>query len=169
MKKGRIVVIVIAAVLMLLYGAAYGYFAQHGMKAVPGHEQGLPSLPQHVLIATQGSGFKDGLVVALLARLQQRPSHVKVIDVAGLAAMNGADWQAIVIVHSWEFGRPPRAVEEFVARLADSGKIIDVTTSGSGREKLAGVDVISSASVMDEIPDLAARLESRIDARLPRR
>jgi hypothetical protein len=70
-----------------------------------------------------------------------------------------------VLVHSWEFGKPPRVVRDFVARLAAPDKVIDVTTSGSGREKLPGVDVISSASVMDKVPELVAQIRLRIDAR----
>jgi hypothetical protein len=165
-KRHIVAVVVVAAVLLLLSGSLFGYFMVHGMATAQSYEKGLPSLPQHVLIATQGSTFKDRLVTAVVAQLEQRPAYVKVIDVGRLGDIDGGDWQAIVIVHSWEFGKPPAVVRDFVARLADPGKVIDVTTSGGGREKLPGVDVISSASVIDEVPQLAAQIYSKIDSRL---
>lgn len=164
MKKRRLLIAVILAAALLVSGLVYGYFSRHAMQPVDAYEAGSPALARHVLIAAQGSAFKDALVTGLVLRLVQRPVHVKVIDVSGLPGVEGGDWQAIVIVHSWEFGRPPPEVGDFVARIQDRHRIIDVTTSGSGREKLPGVDVISSASVVDDIPALLAEIEMKIDA-----
>lgn len=164
-KKHLLVIIVVAALLLIVSGSLFGYLKRHAMATAQTYEKGAPSLPRHVLVATQGSPFKDRLVTALAAQLEQRPVYVKVIDVGGLGDIDGADWHAIVLVHSWEFGKPPRVVRDFVARLAAPDKVIDVTTSGSGREKLPGVDVISSASVVDEVPELVAQITLKIDAR----
>jgi hypothetical protein len=162
MKKFR-VVIVIAAALLLLTSFTYRYFSQHAMKPSAAYERGLPSLPRHVLIATQGSAFKDQLVAGLVAQLEARHAYTKVIDVAQLSGIQERDWQAIVIVHTWEFGKPPKVVGDFASRLAQPGKVVDVTTSGSGREKLAGVDVISSASVVADTPALLMQIGAKID------
>jgi hypothetical protein len=165
--KHHIALTIVVAVLLLLGSASLGaYYLRGDAGRVHTYERGLPTLPQHVLIATQGSTFKDRLVTALAARLELRPAYVKVIDVEGLRGVNAADWQAIVIVHNWAFGSAPRAVSAFVARLPDTGKVIDVTTSSSGHEKLPGVDVISSASVLDDVPELVTQISSKIDARL---
>jgi hypothetical protein len=166
LKKSRLFILTVVAIVLLLSALAYGYLARHAMAPVAAYEKGALSSPVRVLIATQGSAFKDRLVATLVSQLEQRPAYVKVIDVAGLAGLNGDDWRAIVIVHSWEFGKPPRVVTDFVARLAAPGKIVDVTTSGSGREKLSGVDVISSASVLDEVPALVAQINAKLDVRL---
>jgi hypothetical protein len=165
-KSHKLVIIVIGLLLLLLSGSLYGYFRRHGMAPAASYEKGAPTLPQRVLVATQGSAFKDRLVSTLVAEIERRPAHVKVIDVAGLGSIDGAGWNAIVIVHTWEFGKPPRVVSDFVARLADPSRVIDITTSGSGREKLPGVDVISSASVIDDVPGMVAQISSKIDARL---
>ncbi|HTP40601.1 MAG TPA: hypothetical protein VMI92_13630, partial [Steroidobacteraceae bacterium] len=92
--------------------------------------------------------------------------YVKVVDVTDLGDINGTDWQAIVIVHGWEFGSPPRAVSAFLARLPDPARVIDVMTSSSGREKLPGVDFISSASVIDDVSDLVTLIDAKVSARL---
>lgn len=165
-KRKRLVVVGATGLLLLLSGSLCAYYLRDRATAVAGYERGSPALPQHVLIAAQGSDFKDRLVAALVERLERRPAYVKVIDVAALDGIDAASWQAIVIVHTWEFGRPPRAISDFTARQRDPGGIIAVTTSGSGREKPPGVDVVSSASVVDELPALVEEVATKIEARL---
>jgi hypothetical protein len=165
-KPHKLLAVGVGALLLLLSGSLAGYFLRHGMSQAQAYEKGQPTLPLHVLVATQGSAFKDELVSALVAQLEQRPAYVKVIDIGSLGGIHEADWQAIVIIHTWQFGKPPRIVSDFVARLADPGQVIDITTSGSGREKLPGVDVISSASVIDDVPGMVAQISTRLDARL---
>jgi hypothetical protein len=167
MKKSRVLVMIATAVaLLLVTGFAFSYLAQHGMKPSPSYESGVPSLPHHVLIATQGSPFKDRLVQGLVAQLAARATYVKVIDVTDLSGIQEKDWQAIVILHTWEIGKPPGAVSAFVARAAERDKIIDVTTSGSGREKLPGIDAMSSASVVDDVSALVMQIGTKVDVLL---
>jgi hypothetical protein len=165
-RRRKLVVFSVGTLLLLVSGTLGAYFLMHGMTQVRPYEKGAPILPHHILVATQGSAFKDRLVSTLAAQLERRPAYVKVIDVGRLADIDAADWNAIVIVHTWEIGKAPRSVTRFVARLAEPGRIIDVTTSGSGRERLPGVDVLSSASKMDEVPELVVQVIARIDARL---
>jgi hypothetical protein len=163
-KRRRFVVLGVGALLLMASGSLGAYFLRHAMVPMQSPEKGQLAL--RVLVAAQGSTFKDRLVATLVAQLKQRPAHVQIIDVDALASVDDAAWSVIVIVHTWEFGEPPQAVSEFVARLANPGKIIDATTSDSGEEKLPGVDVISSASVVDAVPELVARINAKIDARL---
>lgn len=121
---------------------------------------------RQVLIASETGTYKDRLVTALTARLTEQKLEVKVIDISGLADVDSGVWSAVVLVHNWEFGEPPAAVREFLARTPDTRRIIDVTTSSSGQEKPEGVDVVTSASVMDEIPTVVAGISARINARL---
>lgn len=165
MTKLRIMILV-AVALLLFTGFAYRYLSVHRMKPVQTYEKGLPSLPRHVLIATQGSAFKDQLVSSLVAHFEKRPAYVKVIDIAQLSGIMEGDWHAIVILHTWEIGKPPAVVKDFVARLAAPGKVVCITTSGSGREKLAGVDVISSASVIADVPAMLVEIGAKVDPML---
>lgn len=170
MRKSRVLVVVVpAVVLLLIAGFAFSYFSQHSMKPSASYERGLPSLPRHVLIATQGSRFKDRLVAGLAAQVAARVAYVKVIDVAKLSGIREKDWHAIVIVHTWQYGRPPEVVSDFAARLAAPDEVIYVTTSGNGREKFPGVDAISSASMVDEVPALVMQIGAKIDALLAKR
>lgn len=121
---------------------------------------------QRVLIASESSTYKDQLVSALVSRLQLRKLDAKVIDLAGLADINGADWGAIVMVHTWENDLPPTPVIDFLTRTPQARQIIDVVTSATGTEKIPGIDFITSASVMDEIPAQVTEIDSRIAALL---
>lgn len=164
-KRNRLLTILVTGFL-LASAALSSYVLRHHMGKVEPYEYGSASTPQHVLIATQGSPFKDRLVTELITLLAAKSVHVRVIDVADLASIDADQWQAIVILHTWEIGRAPHAVRAFLDQLAAADKIIDVTTSGSGRERLPGIDVISSASVMADVPALASQIGARIDARL---
>lgn len=131
---------------------------------VPAGVSAAPS--QRVLIARESSTYKDQLVSTLVSRLQLRKLDAKVIDLADLADINGADWGAIVMVHTWENDLPPPPVSDFLTRLPNVRQIIDVVTSATGTEKIPGIDFITSASVMDEIPAQVTEIDSRIAALL---
>lgn len=156
--------VIIGSCLLLAGGYLLWDEHAHAMRAVRSFDVGDASRPQHVLIATQGSAFKDALVAGVLVALQSRPVYVRVIDVSGLRAVHENDWNAIIIAHTWEFGRAQADARAFVDRVPDKNKLIVVTTSGGGREKLPGIDAISAASVMDDTPARVAEVTGRLDA-----
>jgi hypothetical protein len=140
-----------------------GHFA---MRLARAFDAGAPTAAQRVLIATQGSLFKDALVSGIVNHLKSRPVYVSVIDVSGLPKIETSDWNAIVVIHTWEYSKPQADAKAFVDRLSDRGKIIVVTTSGSGAARMPGVDAISAASLMDEPPMQLATISQRLDALL---
>ena len=129
---------------------------------------GSPSAPK-VLIATQGSAFKNALTAGLVEHLKSRSAFVKVIDVTDLGAIQEADWNALVVIHTWEMRTPPVQVAAFVDRISGHDKLVVLTTSGAGDFKLEGVDAISSASRMEDVTarvnELAGRVDAILDAR----
>jgi hypothetical protein len=154
-------VLKIAATTLPLCGPLFAHAAAP-QASVPA----VQAQTRRVLIASESSTFKDRLATTLSARLVDRKLEVQVIDIAGLADVDSAAWLSIVLVHNWEFGEPPTAVRDFLARTADPRGIIDVTTSSNGLEKPTGVDVVTSASVLDEIPELVTRIDAKIGERL---
>lgn len=124
---------------------------------------GSPAGPR-VLIATQGSDFKDALTAGLIDQLERRSAFVKVIDVTELGSIREADWNAMVVMHTWEMRKPPIAVKAFVDRTRQRDKLVVLTTSGAGDFKLEGVDAISAASQMDDVATRVRELASRVDA-----
>jgi len=117
-----------------------------------------------VLIATQGSDFKDSVVAGIVAHLKPRQIYVKVIDVSALPSVQEADWNAIVLIHTWEMHKPQPDAKKFVDRIQNPRKVIILSTSGAGTFKIEGVDAVSSASEMTNVPQRAAEIDKRIDA-----
>jgi len=119
-----------------------------------------------VLIATQGSAFKDSIVAGVITHLKPREAYVRVIDVSRLSSVQESDWNAIVIIHTWQMRKPQPEAKRFVDRTQNLQKVIVLSTSGAGTFKMDGIDAISSASEMADVPERVAELDARLDALL---
>lgn len=137
-------------VLVVMAITGMWYKQSHSMKKVMPRVINDPSLANKVLIATQGSAFKDDVVNSLVERLQDREVYINIIDVDQLNVIHREDWKAIVLIHTWEIGQPPHSVSRFLRRSGTEG-IIELTTTGDSQGHIEGVDGITSASRMDEV------------------
>jgi hypothetical protein len=163
-RSWRRALLVVALTLVALVASASWYLVQNSMSVAREFEVNDPRASNRVLIATQGSAFKDAVVAGVVARLEGRGAYVKVIDIASLGTVREQEWSAIAIVHTWEMGQAPAEVRRFAATLREPHKLVGFATSGRGDFKLDGVDVISSASRMPEVPARVADLAGAIDA-----
>lgn len=154
----------IAVVALVILGFMISCKGHPSVSPAREFEVKSPVAAAKVLIATQGSAFKDSVVGGVVAHLRLRPAYVKVIDVSALSSVHEADWNAILVIHTWEMGQPQPDAKQFMKRIGDHHKVIVVSTSGAGTLKLDGVDTISSASVMTDVPRRVAEIDSRIDA-----
>ena len=142
------------------------YWVSHSMAPAASFTVNDPQLPQKVLIATQGSAFKDAVVRGVVAQLQQRPIHIRVIDVAALGSIDERQWDAIVVLHTWQLEQPQRDAAAFIARAKDVHKLIVLGTSTAGTMKIEDIDAISAASEMTDVPRRVTELVARIDSAL---
>jgi hypothetical protein len=167
MKTWKKVVLGMAAVPLALLAFAIWYRVHFSMDPAKPFEVNRPEAEQHVLIATQGSAFKDAVVQKVVARFKDRSVHVKVIDVGALADVREADWNAIVVLHTWEMGKPPAPVQAFIERARSRDKLVVLATSGQGKERMVGVDTITAASrrasEMAKVPSYADEIVDRLD------
>ena len=160
----RTILIVAAILIAAALGFMTWYRAHFSMDVARAFETTAPESAPRVLVATQGSRFKDAIVAGLVENLQARPAYVKVIDVSQLPTIQEGEWNAIVLLHTWEMGQPPAAVQAFIARTQQRDKLVALTTSGSARERLQDVDAISSASTQADVPARVAEISRRVDA-----
>lgn len=129
---------VTAAVAILVVGAGgfiVWYLNRHSMGVIECFTIAGPEDASAVLVATQGSDFKN-----------------VVVDVSALPSVDESRWDAVVIIHTWEYGNPQSDAAEFIQRVKDP----------------SGVDAISGASVMTEAPDRVAEISARTDRILGR-
>src|SRR5688572_7440371 len=107
MSRWRLLLVVSMSLVIAALVFTIWYRQHYAMEVARSFEAaGAPSGPR-VLIATQGSDFKDALTAGLVAHLQRRSAFVKVIDVTALGGIQEADWNAIVVIHTWEMRKPP--------------------------------------------------------------
>lgn len=160
----------ILAVLVLLGAISIVFFLwylqKHQMEEAQPFEINDVVMEKHMLIATQGSEFKNAVVEGVVAQLKPYDIFIKVIDVSQLPNIKEQDWSAIVILHTWEYSKAPGEVQKFVDTAIDKHKIVALSTSGEGTEKMAGIDGITSASQMDEVPTKVNFLVERVKSLL---
>lgn len=153
----------IAILVAVMFGFGSWYKIHYSMGTAREFEVNSRSIQPGVLLATQGSDFKDSIVRGIVEHLKQRPAHVRVIDVGALHTVNDADWDAIVVMHTWEMRQPQRDAKEFIDRVKNTRKLVLMSTSGAGTFKMEGVDEISTASIMADVPARVAEIDSRLD------
>ena len=68
--------VAIAAVIVLMTLFSWYY----SMSIIEGYEINSPKMETHLLIATQGSEFKEELTQNIVNQFKSRPVYIKVID-----------------------------------------------------------------------------------------
>jgi len=170
MPRWKQILVGIAVVVAGLLAFMVGYWALHSMHPARGFEvNGQNTAHAKVLIATQGSAFKDSVVAGVVAHLKPLAVYVKVVDVSALSQVQETDWDAIVVIHTWEMNKPQPDAQRFVSRVQDPRKVVVLSTSGKGTFKLEGVDAMSSASEMIDVSKRVTEIDTRVDALLNKR
>ena len=73
-----------------------------------------------------------------------------------------------MLLHTWEYYEPQLDAADFAVRHPGLSKLVVLTTSGSGGERLDTVDGISSASVIADAQADETILLKRVKELLPR-
>ena len=123
-----------------------------------------PESSKTLLVATQGSTFKDSLVSGLVAHFRERDLFIKVIDVRELERIEPTQWDAICLIHTWENWKPPLVVDQFVKRSKTKDRLVVLTTSGAGRYKMEEVDAITGASEMANVATWTQEMITGLEA-----
>jgi len=109
-----------------------------------------------ILIATQGSDFKDIFTRTLCDSLKKASMYIRGIDVKDLANENDKEWDRIIIINSFII-RLNKYVDRFINDVPEPGKILVFVTSGGADwqpQPHFKVDAITSASREVYINDL---------------
>lgn len=168
MTKGRKMIYTLVVMGFMSVAFLTWYSFRYGMDVAPSFEVNSPQATPHILIASQGSEFKNDVVVILVDALKPRSPYIKVIDVSLLSGIRENDWTAIVILHTWEAGHAEKTARAFVSSCVNRDALIVVTTSGDGTHVMEDVDGISSASLPDQTQVVAQQILERLEMLLPR-
>ncbi len=164
MKIFKIALILIGAVIIILIALFAVFLLINRQGVVEGYDAGTVGAADRLLIASQGSKFKNSLVESVIAELAEDSLYIRLIDVTSLGDVLEKEWDAVLIMHTTEQWKLQPEVEEYLGRVQNLEKVILVTTSGSGEWKSDeyDVDILTSASKSDELPALTERITEKI-------
>ncbi len=165
LKKILIVLGALIVVLIISFGV-YLFVNRQGV-AEP-FEVGSADMSKKILIASQGSDFKNLMVDTLTSRLKGEDVYISVIDISELKEINQEDWDAEIIIHTTEGYRLPDVVKEYLERIGNPDEVILLITSGSGEWKPeeCKVDILTSASKVADISELAGSITDKVNSLL---
>ena len=109
-----------------------------------------------ILIATQGSDYKNSLTKTLCDSLKKSAVHIRGIDVGDLEDVNEDDWDKVLIINSFII-RLNRNVERMISSTNAPEKILLYVTSGGADwqpQSQFKIDAFTSASRTVYINDL---------------
>ncbi|WAC02776.1 hypothetical protein N7U66_03685 [Lacinutrix neustonica] len=148
--------------IFLLFITWYQY--EFSMDPVTSFYVNSGHLSTKLLIATQGSDFKNAVTAEIIDHYKQDSVYMEIIDVSELNHINPEDYTALVIIHTWEKWKPPLEVKTFVERTSSQlDKIIVLTTSGSGDSKMKTVDAITGESRLENVTSYSSEIITRLE------
>lgn len=148
-KKVTRIILIVGAILLLL---AIWYKYTYSMDVASEYGINNPTFQKKLLIATQGSNFKDAITNSLVDNYKQDSIYIKVIDISSLQKVALENYNAIVLIHTWENWKPPSEVKLFIDKnIAFQDKMIVMTTSGEGSFKMKNVDAITGESKLENV------------------
>lgn len=157
MKKClKILVAVVSIPIVLLIVLLLSYIIVNQQGVIEPFQVGDPTSENQILIASQGTEFKIKLVENLVEQLKEDQNYLSVIDCTTLGNENDKEWGTIIIIHTLQIHEMPEEAKAFLSEVEDLSKVMLVSTSGAGDDKVESfeVDAISSASRNSAIPEI---------------
>ncbi len=153
--KGAAIVVGICCALAV--AAAAWYVIEFYPRTAEAFEINTRDQPTRILLATQGSEFKDGLVMAICDSLRTQPVYIKVVDVGGLDDIDTAAWDKVLVINTAMMNIMSGPARRLVARGEGLDNVLLFVTSGGADFKPAdlAVDALSGASRLVDTERLA--------------
>ncbi|MBT8219779.1 MAG: hypothetical protein KJP00_08140 [Bacteroidia bacterium] len=150
MNRWKRFLIWIALIVLAFLLIGWRYIGQYGISHGDTYEVNANITDSKVLIAWQKSVYKEMLTMELVSYLEERDVNVNLMDIKKLKKSMLNEYDAIIIMHTWQMWRPPRAVRKFVRQARSSDKIWVISTSNGADLMLDNVDGITSASDIND-------------------
>ena len=152
MSRIQKILVAVLSVLGLLFLLAVWYKYSYAMDKAEAFEVNSIEYQHKLLIATQGSEFKDKITLNVINHFKEDSIFISVIDISALKEIKPEDHNAILLIHTWENWKPPMEVEVFINKNKDyKDRIVVITTSGKGSYKMLNVDAITGESKTENI------------------
>ena len=164
-KWYKVVVWISIGIVALFFIFAVWYKYKYAMAHVEPYSINAQHLDTKLLIATQGSSFKNTVTQGILDYYEADSLFIRVIDVSGLNEIEPEDYKAILVMHTWEYVKPPEAVQSFMdENFSSKNKMVVLTTSGEGSERMEDIDAISGESILEDVPDVVGKIVGQLNS-----
>jgi len=162
------VLIALSSLIVLFVIASGVYLLIHRQGVAESFEVGSADMSKKILIASQGSKYKNLMVDTLTSRLKGEDVYISVIDISGLNEIDQEDWDAQIIIHTTEAFKLPEPVKEYLDRIENPDEVMLLITSGGGEWKPEDckVDILTSASKVADISELANSIVVKVNSLL---
>ncbi|HLV38526.1 hypothetical protein [Xanthomarina sp.] len=148
-------------VLIILFYGWYKY--THSMEEAPSFEVNSSENLVSLLIATQGSDFKNAVTNNIVNYFKDEAIFIKVIDVSKLNNTEAKDFNSILLIHTWENTKPPAEIEKFINNNKElRKKTVVYTTSGDGSYKMKNVDALTGESNLEDIDQVSKQIIEKL-------
>lgn len=164
-KWYKIILGIIGTPVILLGMLLLTYIAVNKQDVIEASQVGNPNSNYKILIASQGSEFKRGLVDRFVQELRSDSIYISILDCTQLNESYLEGWDAYIIIHSMQIHKIPEEADAFLCKMTDLSKVTLVSTSGAGDEHYTKLDIdgISSASRMVAIDPIMEWIRPRIE------
>jgi len=164
MKKFRKIIFVLLSIAAVFLVFMFWYQNEYAMDQAQEYEVNTPGENSRLLVATQGSEFKNTITTAIVDYYKTEAVYIKVIDVSALVGVNPTNYDALLVIHTWENWKPPSFVKSFMDRTTDyRDKMVVLTTSGEGSYRMEGIDAITGESILEETPNHVGEIIKKLN------
>ena len=164
MKKFRKIIFVLLSIAAVFLVFMFWYQNEYAMDQAQEYEVNTPGENSRLLVATQGSEFKNTITTAIVDYYKTEAVYIKVIDVSALVGVNPTNYDALLVIHTWENWKPPSSVKSFMDRTTDyRDKRVVLTTSGEGSYKMEGIDAFTGESILEETPNHVGEIIKKLN------
>ncbi|EAG1934272.1 hypothetical protein BB995_02645 [Listeria monocytogenes] len=166
MKKPlKISLIVVGIAVVIFAGVMLSYRFIKSMDVTENDQINKSATGDYVLLATQGSKFKDSVMDQVKKDMEGKNVHVSIIDTTKLDKVTTDDYDKVVLFTTVQSDDIPENVTTFMNDNKDKSIHIAVTAdSGRWDDKPKDIDAISEASKAENKQDFVDDLTKAIVA-----
>jgi hypothetical protein len=161
MKACGIILISVFLIILILFLI---YVYKNYPRKIEPFEINKPELSNRILIASQGSEFKNALLTNLIGKIDNDSTYIKVINVSELNDVQDMDWKNIIIINTCIADKINKTANQFILQTNNTNTIIMLITAGDGGWKPINlsVDAISTASRVSYVEELTLKMVNQL-------
>ena len=160
----KIIGIFILILITILLTMSFTYVYKHYPRKIDSFEVNNSELNTKILIASQGSEFKNALLNNIVYKIDNDSTYIKVIDVSLLNELEPDNWNAVIIINTCIADKINTDVRKYLVKSRNEIPTVLFITAGDGRWKPnnLSVDAISSASRMSKVENLSKDIFNKL-------